>query len=162
MTAKGKPDSKWKTKTAVFADWETEHRGGRKGHLGYILLQAHIRGQEIFPVCFATLTQAWIFIGRTDAEAEAPVLWPRDKKCWYWKRPWSWERLRAGEKGGNRGWDGWMTSFLVVVLSLSRVWLFATPWTAARQAPLSFTISRVSLLKLMSMRKSWREIACGR
>ena len=38
----------------------------------------------------------------------------------------------------------------VVVQSLSRVWLFATPWTAAHEASLSFTISR-SLLKLMSI-----------
>ena len=37
----------------------------------------------------------------------------------------------------------------VVVQPLSHVWLFATPWTAAHQASLSFTISR-SLLKLMS------------
>jgi len=28
----------------------------------------------------------------------------------HWKRPWCWERLRAGEKGDNRGWDGWMAS----------------------------------------------------
>ena len=26
--------------------------------------------------------QPWIFIGRTDAEAEAPVLWPPDVKNW--------------------------------------------------------------------------------
>ena len=39
---------------------------------------------------------------------------------------------------------------LVVVQLLSCVWLFATPWSAARQASLSFTISR-SLLKLMSI-----------
>ena len=26
-----------------------------------------------------------------------------------WKRPWCWERLKAGE-GDDRGWDGWMTS----------------------------------------------------
>ena len=38
----------------------------------------------------------------------------------------------------------------MVVQSLSRVQLFETPWTAARQASLSFTISR-SLLKLMSI-----------
>ena len=38
----------------------------------------------------------------------------------------------------------------VVVQSLSHVQLFATPWTTARQAPLSFTISQ-SLLKLMSI-----------
>ena len=37
----------------------------------------------------------------------------------------------------------------VVVQSLSRVWLFVTPWTTAHQASLSFTISQ-SLLKLMS------------
>ena len=36
------------------------------------------------------------------------------------------------------------------VQSLSRVWLFATPWTAARQASLSITNSQ-SLLKLMSV-----------
>ena len=36
------------------------------------------------------------------------------------------------------------------VQSLSRVWLFATPWTAARQASMSITNSR-SLLKLMSI-----------
>ena len=36
------------------------------------------------------------------------------------------------------------------VQSLSRVWLFATPWIAARQAPLSITISWSSL-KLMSI-----------
>ena len=27
-----------------------------------------------------------------------------------WKRPWCWERLKAGGEGDNRGWDGWMTS----------------------------------------------------
>ena len=27
-----------------------------------------------------------------------------------WKRPWFWERLRAGGEGGNRGWEGWMAS----------------------------------------------------
>ena len=27
-----------------------------------------------------------------------------------WKRPWCWERLRAGREGGNRRWDGWMVS----------------------------------------------------
>ena len=43
-----------------------------------------------------------------------------------------------------------LISFLVVVQPLSCVQLFVSPWTAARQAFLSFTISR-SLLKLMSI-----------
>ena len=40
-------------------------------------------------------------------------------------------------------------SFVVVVESLRCIWLFATPWTVAHQAPLSFTISQ-SLLRFMS------------
>ena len=43
-----------------------------------------------------------------------------------------------------------MEEVVVVVQSLSRVSFFATPWTAALQASLSFTIFR-SLLKLMSI-----------
>ena len=27
-----------------------------------------------------------------------------------WKRPWCWERLKAGGEGDNREWDGWMAS----------------------------------------------------
>ena len=29
----------------------------------------------------------------------------------HWKRPWFWERLKAGE-GDDRGWDGWMASLI--------------------------------------------------
>ena len=54
--------------------------------------------------------QSWIFIGRTDAEADTPILWPPDVKNWLiLKRPWCWERLKAGGEGDDRGWDGWMT-----------------------------------------------------
>ena len=42
----------------------------------------------------------------------------------------------------------WETQGGVVIQSLSHIWLFVTPWTAAHQASLSFTISW-SLLKLM-------------
>ena len=28
----------------------------------------------------------------------------------HWKRPWCWERLKAGGEGDGRGWDGWMAS----------------------------------------------------
>ena len=46
---------------------------------------------------------------------------------------------------------GWCLNQLSSVQSLSRVWLFVTPWIAARQASLSITNSR-SLLKLMSIK----------
>ena len=45
---------------------------------------------------------------------------------------------------------GTFTSNVLVVQSLGPVRLFATPWTATRQASLSFTVSQ-SLLKLMSI-----------
>ena len=32
------------------------------------------------------------------------------EKLTYLKRPWCWERLRAGREGDKRGWDGWMAS----------------------------------------------------
>ena len=54
-------------------------------------------------------TQCWIFTGRTEAEAlifEATWL----EELTHWKRPWCWERLKAGGEGNDRGWDGWMTS----------------------------------------------------
>ena len=32
------------------------------------------------------------------------------KEPTHWKRPWCWDRLRAGREGDDRGWDGWMAS----------------------------------------------------
>ena len=44
--------------------------------------------------------QSWIFTGRTDAEAEAPVLWPLDAKKWLiWKDPDAGKDWRQEEKG---------------------------------------------------------------
>ena len=63
--------------------------------------------------------QFWIFIGRTDAEAEAPLLWYKEPT--HWKRSWCEERLKAGGEGDDRGRDGWMAS--------------PTQWTWFEQAP---------------------------
>ena len=46
------------------------------------------------------VNQSWIFTGRTDAEAEAPVLWPLDAKSWlFGKDPDAGEDWRQEEKG---------------------------------------------------------------
>ena len=65
--------------------------------------------KEILPVN-PKGNQSWIFIGRTDADSEAPILWPPYMKSWEKKRLWCWERLKAEGEGNNRGWDGWMAS----------------------------------------------------
>ena len=44
--------------------------------------------------------QSWIFIGRTDAEAEAPILWPPDAKNWLTRKdPDAGKDWRQEEKG---------------------------------------------------------------
>ena len=67
--------------------------------------------QEIQPV-HPKGNQSWVFIGRTDAEAETPIVWPPDAKVWLiWKdfdvgRDWGQE-----EKGTTEdemaGWHHW-------------------------------------------------------
>ena len=52
--------------------------------------------------------QSGIFIGRTDAKAEAPVLWSPDAKSWFIGKDPDAGKDWGGE--GNRGWDGWITS----------------------------------------------------
>ena len=64
---------------------------------------------EIYPV-HPKGNQSWIFIGRTDAEAETPILWPPDAKHWFiWKVPDIRKDLRQEEKGTTEdemvGWQ---------------------------------------------------------
>ena len=56
--------------------------------------------------------QSWIFIGRTDAEAETPILWPPDAKNWLiGKDPDAGKNWRQEEKGMTDvemvGWHHW-------------------------------------------------------
>ena len=70
-------------------------------------LESPLDCKEIQPV-HPKGNQSWIFIGRTDAEAETLSTWCEELT--HWKRPWCWERLKTGGKGDDRGWDGWMAS----------------------------------------------------
>ena len=84
--------------------------------------------------------QPWIFIGRTDAEAEAPILWPPDVKSQtHGKRPWCWERYIAVGKGDNRGWDSRMAS------SIQWTWVWANSrryWKTGKPGVLQSTGSQ--------------------
>jgi len=56
-------------------------------------LESPLDSREIKPVN-PKGNQFWIFIGRTDAEAEAPIIWPPDVKNW----------LLRKEKAGGKDW----------------------------------------------------------
>ena len=48
----------------------------------------------------------------------------------HWKRPWCWERLKAGGEGGNRWWDGWkasLTEWTWVWVNFGRQWRTGKP-----------------------------------
>ena len=75
------------------------------------ILKSPLDYKEIQPV-HPKGNQSWIFIGRTDVEAETPILWPPDAKNWLiWKNP----ILRKIEGRGRRGatedemawWNHW-------------------------------------------------------
>ena len=44
------------------------------------------------------------------------------KELTHWKRPWCWERLKAGGEGDDRGWDGWVAS------PTQWTWVWAKLW----------------------------------
>ena len=62
-------------------------------------LESPLDCQEIQPV-HPKGNQSWIFIGRTDGDAETPILWPLDAKNWLtWKDPDAGKNWRQEEKG---------------------------------------------------------------
>ena len=62
-------------------------------------LESPLNCKEIQPV-HPKGDQSWVFIGRTDAEAETPILWPPDvKSCFIWKGPDAWKNWGQEEKG---------------------------------------------------------------
>ena len=68
--------------------------------------------------------QSWVFIERTDVEAETPILWPPNEKNWLiWKGPDAGKDWRRKEKGMT-GWDGWMAS----PTQWTRVWVNSRSW----------------------------------
>ena len=62
-------------------------------------LESPLDCKEIQPV-HSKGDQPWVFIGRTDAEAETPILWPPDAKSWLiWKDPDAGKDWGQEEKG---------------------------------------------------------------
>ena len=94
------------------------------------------------------MKQSWVYV--------TPILWSSDAESTHWKRPWCWERFRAGEEG-NREWDGsmasptqqtrlwansrrqWRTGKPGVVQSTgSQIWTQLSDWTTGLHALTAF------------------------
>ena len=120
----------WKTSVHMFTSLNCKLPEGKKYffhlckpmHGTYLLLFADLTKLEGRDWCFWTMVlkrtlerpldykeiqpvhpkrnQSWILIGRTDAEGEAPILWPPDAKSWLiWKDPDAGKDWRLEEKG---------------------------------------------------------------
>ena len=64
--------------------------------------------------------QSWILIGRTDAEVEAPILWPPEVKSQLIKDLML-RKIEAGGQGDDRRQDCWMASLT------QWTWIWASP-----------------------------------
>ena len=69
-------------------------------------LESPLDCKEIQQVCYKG-DQSWVFIGRTDVEAETLLLWPPDGKSWLIGKDPDAGKDWSQEEKETTGWDGW-------------------------------------------------------
>ena len=141
--------------------------------------ESPLDSKEIKPVN-SKRNQPWTFIGRTDAEAEASILWPPDvKRQLTRKRLWCWEGLKTGGEEDDRGQDGWMaslTQWTWVWASSGRWWRTGKPgvlqsmglqrvghnWATEQQPPWTWPLSGMARIPHLSVTQGLMPCTAGK
>ena len=98
--------------------------------------------------------QPWVFIGRTHGRS-----WNSNTLATWWeelthlKRPWCWERLKAGGEGDDRGWDGWMPS----PTQQTWVWVSSQSWWWTGREARSAAVHGVAKSQDMTEQLNWTD-----
>ena len=90
--------------------------------------------------------QPWLFIGKTDAKAEAPNPWPPYTKSQRTIKDWCWGGLRARREGDDRGRDSWMA------------WLTQWTWVSTNSGR-SWKTGHTSVLQFMGSQRVRHDLA---
>ena len=113
-------------------------------------LEGPLDCKEIQPV-HPKWYQPWIFIGRIDAEAEAPLLWPTDTKSWLIRKDPNVGKEAKGE-GGDKGWDSQIAS---MDMNLGKLWeigqgrlAWGSPWGLKESDTTQWLNNKNGILKL--------------
>ena len=116
-------------------------------------LESPLDCKEIQPV-YPKGDQSWVFIGRTDAEAEANTLATSWKELTHWKRPWFWEGLGAGGEGDDGAWDGWTAS----PTRWTWVWVNSRSWWWIRRPGVLWFMGSPSVGHNWATELNWTEL----
>ena len=98
--------------------------------------QSHPKGKSVLGVHWKDWCWSW--------NSNTLATWW--KELTHLKRPWFWERLRAGGEGDDRGWDSWMAS----LTQWTRVWVNSGSW---------WWTGRPGMLQFLGSQRVWHDWA---
>ena len=109
------------------------------------ILESPLDSKKIKPVD-PKGSQPWIFTGRTDAVAKAPILRPPDVKSQLLEKTRMLGKFKGKKRRGWQGWDGWMAS----LTQWTWVWVSSQSW---------WWIGKPGVLQSMGSQRIWHDRA---